>query len=103
MTLKSHKYFSKIGLILVLAYFLITAICLVMFFSTNDPKGRYMFLHLPIVLQMAMVSTLGLDEPLRSINWFCAYIIFWLPAIIFLYFISWTLSQIVKSLSKWKI
>lgn len=98
-----HKYFSKTGIAFVLVYVLITAICLVMLFSTSDPKGRYVFLQLPIALQMAVFNTLDLDKYLMPINWFCAYIIFWLPTVFFLYCMGWTLSQIIKSLSIWKV
>ena len=104
MTLNhQHKYFSKIGIALVLVYVLITAICLVMLYSIDDFKGQYIFLQLPIALQMAVVHTLGLDQYLKPINWFGAYIMLWLPTIFFLYFMGWTLSQIIKSLSTWKI
>lgn len=94
-----HKYFSKIAIGLVFVYGLITAIFLVMSYSTNDYKGQYLFLQLPIALQMAIVNMLGLDQYLISINWFGIYIILWLPTIFFLYFMGWTLSQIIKSLS----
>ena len=98
-----HKYFSKIGIGLVLVYVLITAICLVMLYSTDDFKGQYIFLQLPIALQMGVVHTLDLNQYLRSINWFGTYIILWLPTIFFLYCMGWTLSQIIKSLSIWKV
>ena len=103
MPLKQYKYLSKIGIIFTLSYCLITVVCLTICLGSDNNKGQYIFLQLPITLQMGVLSTLGLNKFLISLNWFSAYIIFWIPSVIFLYFMGWTLSQIVKALSKWKI
>lgn len=77
MALKQKlKHLINIRVIFALSYFLITVVCLIVFVGSDDDKGQYIFLQLPIALQMGVFSKLGLNKFLISLNWFSAYFIF---------------------------
>jgi hypothetical protein len=80
---------SRIGIFFCTIYAAITVICLALAFSADDFKGQYVFMQLPIALQMAGLDMLGLIHLLRKVSWIGAYLLLALPSFIFLYFLGW--------------
>jgi hypothetical protein len=80
---------SRTGIILCTIYAAITAVCLVLAFSADDYKGQYVFMQLPIALQMSGLDALGLLPLLRKVSWVGAYLLLALPSFIFLYLLGW--------------
>jgi hypothetical protein len=83
---------SRIGKILCLIYALIIAICIALAYSAgSDFKGEYVFLQLPISIQMAGGYAIGLAQKLPNISWIGAYALYGLPTFLFLYLIGWAI------------
>jgi len=83
---------SRIGKTLCLIYALIIAVCIALAYSAGgDFKGRYVFLQLPIVIQMAGIDVIGLSPKLQNLSWVGAYGVLGLPTFLFLYFVGWTI------------
>ncbi|MGB4811598.1 MAG: hypothetical protein WBP13_03825 [Methylophilaceae bacterium] len=81
---------SKIGASLCSFYALIILLCLYLTYTAGgDYKGQYIFLQLPIVLQMAAVQALGLSKFFTNLSWVGAYLLFALPTFILLYGLGW--------------
>jgi len=80
---------NRIGKILCLIYALIIVICIAFAYSSGgDFKGQYIFLQLPIVIQMAGIDAIGLSPKLQNLSWVGAYGLLGLPTFLFLYFIG---------------
>lgn len=97
---------SFVGVSLSVAYVLLSAFCLWSAASHNgDPKGGFVLLQAPIVLQMAFLQAAGLTEILDGIGWAEAYIFLGLPPLVLLYCLGACLEiAIVKAsrIMKWQ-
>jgi hypothetical protein len=91
---------SRIGFILCATYTTIIAICFALAFSADDFKGQYVFLQLPIALQMAALETFGLTHSLRDVSWTGAYLLLALPSLMFLYLLGWLIDTGRSALSR---
>jgi hypothetical protein len=77
---------SKTGLSLCALYALVIAVCIgFVFLGGPDPKGRYMFLQIPIVFQSALIVSLGLAKFCENLSWPAAYLLLASPAFVLLY------------------
>lgn len=85
---------SRIGLFLCALYATAIATCLAFAYDAgNDFKGQYVFLQLPIALQISLMQELGLISHLRHISWVAAYLLLGLPAFALLYFVGWLIDR----------
>ena len=83
---------SRIGKTLCLIYALVIAVCIALAYSAGgDFKGQYVFLQLPIVIQMAGIDAIGLSPKLQNLSWVGAYALLGLPTILFLYLVGWVI------------
>lgn len=77
---------SRLGTAFALLYLLPTLACMVMALSSaSDPKGYFVLLQLPIALQMAALSALGMADSFRDISWVEGYLLLGLPVVLALY------------------
>lgn len=82
------KNLSTTGIVLVTIY-LATSIVLVAYAQTlSDPKSKFLFLQLPIVLQHALLVELDLNNLLRGISWPSTYLALMPPMCVILYLIG---------------
>jgi len=79
---------SRTGVIFCLVYIMIISACLIMAYSTTDYKGNFVFLQLPLALQLAMLDTFGLYPLLKDISWIGAYFLIGIPTALLLYFLG---------------
>jgi hypothetical protein len=83
---------SRIGKILCLIYALIIIACFAGAYSAEgDFKGQYVFLQLPIAIQMAGINAIGLSSKLQNLSWVGAYALLGLPTFLLLYFVGWAI------------
>lgn len=83
---------SKTGMILCVLYAAIIALCWVLAFSAGiDAKGKFVFLQLPLALQMAGLYELGARSWLMGLSLPKAYLWIGLPTFIALYGLGWGL------------
>jgi hypothetical protein len=84
-----RKNMSKTGSILCGIYAAVIIICIAISASADgDFKGQFVFLQLPIALQLALVQELGLIEFFKEMTWFPAYLILGLPTFGLLYLLG---------------
>jgi hypothetical protein len=57
--------------------------------AEGDFKGQYVFLQLPLALQMAGIDAMGLSSELQNLSWIGAYALLGLPTLMILYFVGW--------------
>ena len=89
---------STTGIVLVTIYFA-TSIGLVVCAETlSDPKSKFLFLQLPIVLQHALLVELDLNNLLRGVSWPFAYLALVPPMCVILYLIGRLLEFISSKL-----
>ena len=75
-----------------------TAGCIALAYSASDDfKGQFVFLQLPIALQGALLQTLGLGPILGQLTWVTAYLFIALPTFAFLYFTGWSISRLLSN------
>ena len=85
---KMLKNLSTTGIVLVTIY-LATTIGLVAYAQTlSDPKSKFLFLQLPIVLQHALLMELDLNNLLRGVSWPFTYLALVPPMCVILYLIG---------------
>jgi hypothetical protein len=88
--------FSKTGAALALFYVAITFGCITASLVTQgDPKGSFVFLQLPIALQMGPFQALGLGQFLASLGWVASYVIFGIPTILGFYFVGSMIGRVI--------
>lgn len=76
----------KTGLVLAGLYVAIIIACFVVAYSAGgDPKGRFVFLQLPLAFQMAGLDALGLRYWLYGLGWVEAYLWIGLPTLVLFY------------------
>jgi hypothetical protein len=80
---------SKLGLRLCFAYCLLSLACIVpAVFAKTDFKSSFVLLQLPIAVQAALASAVGLGRYLENISWPLAYVLLGLPTLLSLYAIG---------------
>lgn len=89
---------SRIGKNLCLVYALIIFGCFVVALSVDgDFKGYFVFLQLPIALQMTGIDAIGLSSELQNLSWVVVYIIIGIPTFLLLYFVGWAIEAVVQN------
>lgn len=77
---------SRLGITFALVYLLPSMTCVAMALSSGiDSKGSFVLLQLPITLQLAALSALGMADSLRDLSWDGGYLFLGLPVLLALY------------------
>ncbi|WP_353168059.1 hypothetical protein [Acinetobacter sp.] len=85
---------SKIGLSFCIIYLLLTAFCLYIALDPmTDNKGNFVFLQLPISIQISALNVIGLGPVFDQLSWTEAYSLVVPVTLLFLYGIGWLLSS----------
>ena len=81
---------SKLGIFFCAVYVISTCLCIYFGLRTDnyDAKGHYVLLQLPLALQMAALSAIGLAPLLVKLSWPAAYVIIGLPTLVLLYYLG---------------
>ena len=96
------KNLSTTGIVLVTIY-VGTSIGLVAYAQTlSDPKSKFLFLQLPVVLQHALLVKLDLNNLLRGVSWPSTYLALVPPMCVILYLIGRFLEFISSKLAHWR-
>jgi hypothetical protein len=79
------------GVALVGIYAFLTAVAVIAAFGASDFKGHFVFLQLPLALQMALMMELvprSLIAQLHDVSWAGAYLMIWPPTALVFYAIG---------------
>jgi hypothetical protein len=93
---------SRVGMLLVSVYAFLTAIAVIAAWGTGDFKGQFVFVQLPIALQMALSMELmpsSLIAQLRDVSWGMAYLVIWPGTALVLYAIGSFITYLSSSRS----
>lgn len=87
---------NRTGLVFCALYVVATCTCFALAFSSGDFKGRFVFLQLPIALQLSVLSSLGLGPLLTNLSWVAAYVVIAIPTFGLLYFSGWFIERLLS-------
>ncbi len=88
---------SIVGVVFCAIYAFISLALIALAMSEADPKGKFVLLQLPIVLQMALVDSVGLEALLSGLSWPMAYLFLGLPTLLLLYFVGAQLQRVLRT------
>jgi hypothetical protein len=90
---------SKIGLAFCLVYVALAGLCIwASLDSAGDPKGSFVLLQLPLVLQLGLLDWLGLSSLLRGASWPVAYSAIGSLTLAVLYLSGWLVSRAIRAM-----
>ena len=90
---------SKIGLTFCLIYVALTGLCIWgSLDAAGDPKGAFVLLQLPLVLQFGLLDWLGLGSLLRDASWPVAYAVIGSLTLAVLYLSGWLVSRAIRAM-----
>ena len=87
--------FSKTGIALVVVYLLLSISLIVYAQFITEPKGKFIFLQMPIVFQHALLLELNLTSYLEDISWPTKYLSLMPPMLFSLYLFGHLLGYIL--------
>jgi hypothetical protein len=90
---------SRLGVCFSLIYLVPAVECVALALSSDDSKGRFVFLQLPIGQQLRALHLVGLNESLHGLSWATLYLLLCLPVVVMLYCIGWGLGLLLKRMS----
>nr|ARJ57918.1 hypothetical protein [Pseudomonas fluorescens] len=90
---------SRLGVCFSLIYLVPAIACVALALSSDDSKGRFVFLQLPIGQQLRALHLVGLNESLHGLSWATLYLLLCLPVVVTLYCIGWGLGLLLKRMS----
>ena len=91
--------FSRTGLILGILYIVIILTCVIWAQFITDPKGKYIILQLPVVLQHGLLLTFNSTHLLHNMPWVVVYLVLAVPMLALLIF----LGNVIENLAKQRI
>jgi hypothetical protein len=68
-------------------------------FVSDDSKGWFVFLQLPLAPQIELLTQLGLSPALSELGWVGSYLLIGAPTLAALYVAGWLLEKCVRSLN----
>jgi hypothetical protein len=80
-------------------YAAVIAICVGLAYRArrgNDSKGHFVFLQVPIALQVALLMRIGVMGSFRKISWGIAYLLFATPVFVILYVFGIAIQYLIK-------
>lgn len=86
---------SRAGACLALLYVVPTVICIVIGLCSDDYKSQYVWLQIPVALQMAALHSMGVLEHFTGLTWPGLYLLACLPVIAGLYGVGYVLGLLV--------
>ncbi len=81
-------HITRTGLFLCLLYVAASAACVVWAQFVTDPKGKYVILQMPIVLQHGVLLAVDAAHILRNMSWPSLYLVLGVPMMGFLFLVG---------------
>lgn len=75
---------TKTGVLLCSLYLIASIGCVIWAQFINDPKGKYVVLQMPVVLQLGLLLALDATHLLRNMSWPLVYFVLGVPMFGFL-------------------
>ena len=79
---------SKLGIVLVVLYLLVSTFCLINGLYSEDTKSKFVLMQLPIALQMAVIDAIGGGFLLERLSWFSGYLLIGGVTVFFIYLVG---------------
>ncbi|MDJ0832578.1 MAG: hypothetical protein QNJ69_03590 [Gammaproteobacteria bacterium] len=87
---------SKTGLILGALYIAIIIVCVIWAQFISDPKGKFIVLQLPVVMQHGLLLAIDGSWILRGMAWPGIYLLLGIPMLALLVFLGNIIEDLVK-------
>ena len=87
---------SRTGLILGALYIGIIFVCVIWAQFISDPKGKFIILQLPVVLQHGLLLVIDATWILSDLSWLGVYLVLGIPMLVLLVFLGNIIENIVK-------
>lgn len=87
---------SKTGLILGALYIGIIIVCVIWAQFISDPKGKFIILQLPVVLQHGLLLATDATWILKDMSWLGVYLLLGIPMLILLVVFGNIIGNIIK-------
>jgi hypothetical protein len=88
--------FSRTGLLLGALYVGMIITCVIWAQFITDPKGKYIILQLPVVLQHGLLFAIDATWILKGMTWTGVYLLLGIPVLVFLVILGNIYENIVK-------
>lgn len=99
---KKKTTWSKLGLLFVAIYSILTLICIIMALGPdNTSKSTSITLQIPVAVQIELVRSMKYMKYFKEFNWFQIYTFLWLPALIVVYYIGKGCEDFWRWFMKW--
>ena len=87
-TQPARRRWSRTGWVLLALYGLLILLCVGAALATEDPKGRFVLLQLPLALPIGGLVALGFGDALSRLSWWGAYGVVGLPTALGVYLVG---------------
>lgn len=91
----TQRSFSRTGAAFAGLYATASAVCIAAALATDDFKGQFVLLQLPIALQISVLPV-PLLRMMADVSWPLAYLLFGLPTLVVLYLLGAALGSAVN-------
>lgn len=89
---------TKTGIALTIIYLTGLIVCVVWAQFIDDPKGKYVILQLPVVLQHGLLLSVNATHMLSGLSWFSIYIVLGVPMVFALMLLGQILELVAAKL-----
>lgn len=87
---------NRTGLILGAIYIIIVFVCVIWAQFITDPKGKFIILQIPVVLQHGLLMAIEATPFLKGISWLGIYLLLGIPMLVLLVILGNVIESIVK-------
>jgi hypothetical protein len=95
-SLMNIRELSRTGIIFTILYVLLCIVCVIWSLFITDPKGNYVILQIPVVLQHGALLGLGMTHLLSGMSWTSMYFFLGTPMILFIYYLGKFTEAIIR-------
>jgi hypothetical protein len=89
---------SKTGVGLVITYLSVMCVCIIWAQFISDPKGKFVILQIPVVLQHGFLLVFDATHLLSGASWLLIYLVLGLPMILMLALVGWLIEYCVSKI-----
>jgi len=89
---------SKTGIGLITTYLLVMLICITWAQFIGDPKGKFVILQIPVVLQHGFLLVFDATHLLSGASWLLIYLVLGLPMVLMLGLVGWAVEFCVSKI-----
>lgn len=91
---KKGMRITKTGIVFCSLYLIASGGCVIWAQFISDPKGKYIILQMPVVLQHGLLLAFDATQSLKDMNWAEVYLVLGVPMLVFLVLLGFFIESI---------